>query len=116
MKHPDLLRAAMLAATMLGAGGVLAQTAPSTVGPPSTPIVSDAAPLPPEERGSTGALVLSPVRAQRDNPTARMGAGPAVKSVTRRADRSATANELEQTRLDQEQELRRRGAAGLEAN
>ena len=116
MKHPDLLRAATLAATMLGTGCVLAQTAPSTTAPQSTPIVSDAAPLPPEDRGSTGALVLSPVRAQRDNPTARMGAGPAVKSVTRRADRSKTARDLEQTRLEREQELHRRGAAGLEAN
>lgn len=60
MNYPMTLRIAVLAAT-LGAGGAFAQH--------STPLVmSDAAPLPAEERDSTGAIVLdnSPVRAQRD--------------------------------------------------
>lgn len=116
MNHANLLRAAALAAAMLGAGSVLAQdaprapTGPSSAAPGSTPIVSDVAPLPPEERGSNGALVIAPVRAQRENPTATMGAGPAPKSVARRGHRrSAVDNDLEQTGMDRQ--LPRHGGA-----
>lgn len=123
MNYPDLLRAALLAATTLGAGGVLAQTtAPSTTTPgASTPVVSDAAPLPPEDRSSTGALVLgnSPVRAQRENMSTRaMGAGPSPRSIGRHtgATRAKTQADLSRARLDRTLEFQRRGAAALEAN
>lgn len=115
MNHANLLRAAALAAAVLGAGSVLAQnsqrapTGPSSAAPGSTPVVSDVAPLPPEERGSNGALVISPVRAQRENPTATMGAGPSPKSLARRGHRSQVDSDLEPARMDQD--LRRRGDA-----
>lgn len=115
MNHPDLLRAAVFTAALLGAGSVLAQhsqrapTGPSSAAPGSTPIVSDVAPLPPEERGSNGALVIAPVRAQRENPTATMGAGPSPKSLARRKHRADVDSDLEQTRM--EQQLRRHGDA-----
>ena len=58
MKNPYLLRTAALVAA-LGMGGVLAQSAP---------VVTDAGPPPPEDRASTGAIVLdnSLVQAQRE--------------------------------------------------
>jgi hypothetical protein len=119
MKYPDLLRAAVLAAATLGVGSVLAQTtAPSQTTPAlNTQIVSDVAPPPAEDRASTGALVVAPVRAQRARGlTSTMGAGPALKPISRRAGRSKVEKDLEQTRLEQAMELQRRGAAGLEAN
>ncbi len=120
MNYPDLLRAALLAAATLGAGSVLAQTtAPSTTSPgTSTPVVSDVAPLPPEDRSSTGALVLgnSPVRAQRENTSTRaMGAGPSPRSLGRRNAKKTEAD-LSRARLDRSLEFQRRGAASLEAN
>jgi hypothetical protein len=124
MKYPDLLRAALLAGATLGAGCVLAQTtAPSDTTPgSSTPVVSDVAPLPPEDRSSTGALVLgnSPVRAQRENMSTRaMGAGPSPQSIGRHsgaARAKKTEADLSRARLDRSLEFQRRGAASLEAN
>jgi hypothetical protein len=116
MKYPDLLRAAVLAAATLGAGSVLAQTtAPSQTAPALGPrVVSDVAPAPAEDRDSTGALVIAPVRAQRANATATMGAGPS--PIGRHVERSRVKSDLEQSRLDQSREVQRRGAAGLIAN
>jgi len=136
MKYPDLLRAALLAAAMLGAGGVLAQSAPTgptgptgpnetTPGTPalSAPIVSDVAPAPAEDRASAGAIVLadSPVRARRENMSTRiMGGSPSPKSIARRVDRQAarskTEADLQQMRSDQREEFQRRGSASLIAN
>jgi hypothetical protein len=118
MKYPNLMRAAIVAAAALGAGGVLAQTtAPSETTPAINPqVVSDVAPAPAEDRASTGALVLAPVRAQRKNPTATMGAGPALHSISRRSHRSQVQNDLERARLEHALELQRQGAAGLTAN
>jgi hypothetical protein len=123
MKYPDLLRTALLAAATLATGNVLAQTtAPSTTTPgSSTPVVSDAAPLPPEDRSSTGALVIgnSPVRAQRENTSTRaMGAGPSPQSIgrNRAPARAQTEADLSRARIDRSLEFQRRGAASLEAN
>lgn len=122
MNHPELLRAALLAVATLGAGSVLAQTGPGTTTPAtpalSTPVVSDAAPPPPEDRASPGAIVMhdSPVRAQRDSMSTRaMGAGPRFQSLTRRAERATarrnTQSDLEQMRMDRAADQRRGGAA-----
>lgn len=121
MKYPDLMRAALLAAAALGAGSVLAQTtAPSDTTPAARAlnpqVVSDAAPAPAEDRTSNGALVVAPVRAQRGNPTATMGAGPSMHAIGHRARRTKVQADLERARLDQEQQLRQKGAAGLTAN
>jgi hypothetical protein len=76
-----------------------AQTAPSAAVPGKTaPVVTDSAPPPPEDRSSTGAIVLeqSPVRAQREaqqdgsrSPERRatqiQGAGPLAPSTVRDA-------------------------------
>ena len=78
---------------------VVAQTAPSSSVPgKSAPVVSDVAPAPPEDRASTGAIVLeqSPVRAQREAQaeaeqgqtpaaTGRLGAGPLTPGAAREA-------------------------------
>src|SRR3954447_12720727 len=87
MKYAYLMRTAVCAAT-LGAGCVLAQTSPPAATdfvPASPPVASDAAPLPAEDRDSTGAIVLqdSMVRAQR------AGSGNGLASVGRRAVRAA---------------------------
>jgi hypothetical protein len=121
MKYPDLMRAAMLAAAALGAGSVLAQaTAPSDTTPAARAlnpqVVSDVAPAPAEDRTSSGALVVAPVRAQRGNPTATMGAGPSPHAIGHRARRTQVEADLERARLDQEQQLKRQGAAGQTAN
>jgi hypothetical protein len=92
MKYAYLTRAAIAAAT-LGAGCVLAQTSAPVVNDSvrtSAPVVSDIAPLPAEERGSTGAIVLenSMVRAQRDNAFQRAAARTGVASVGRRVLRA----------------------------
>lgn len=81
MKYAYLMRAAIGAAT-LGAGCVLAQT--------TAPVVTDVAPPPAEERGSTGAIVLenSLVRAQRDNAFQRSASRNGVASVGRRVLRA----------------------------
>jgi hypothetical protein len=93
MKYAYLMRTAVCAAT-LGAGCVLAQTSPPAAAdfvPASPPVASDAAPLPAEDRDSTGAIVLqnSMVRAQRDSASQRTGSGNGLASVGRRAVRAA---------------------------
>jgi hypothetical protein len=117
MKCPDLMRAAVVAAAALGAGGVLAQTtAPSQTTPAINPqVVSDVAPAPAEDRASSGALVVAPVRAQREHRTA-MGAGPALHSISRRVTRSDVKADLERARLEQSLERQRQGAAGQTAD
>ena len=92
MKYAYLMRTAVCAAT-LGAGCVLAQTSESAVTdfvPTPPPVVSDAAPLPAEDRDSTGAIVLqnSMVRAQRDVASQRAGSRNGLASVGRRAVRA----------------------------
>lgn len=91
MKTPSLTRtAAVLLAAALG--GAFAQTAPT----PTPKVISDMAPLPAEDRGSQGAIVLEeqPVLARQEmsqQTVARnrqmmstvMGAGPAVLPVQR---------------------------------
>ena len=130
MKYPELLRAGLLTAATLGAGSVLAQSAPTgpnetTPGTPvlSAPIVSDVAPLPAEDRASAGAIVLpdSPVLARRENMATRaMGAGPSPRSMLHRVDREMarrqTEADLERMRMEQREEFQRRGAASLIAN
>lgn len=78
-------------------GAVLAQTAPSSTVPgKSAPVVTDVAPAPPEDRGSTGAIVLeqSPVKAKREaqadaaqeqptDTTRRLGAGTLTPGAAR---------------------------------
>ena len=75
----------------------LAQTAPSgSVPGKSAPVVTDVAPAPPEDRSSTGAIVLeqSPVKAQREaqseaareqpgEATRRLGAPPLTPGAAR---------------------------------
>jgi hypothetical protein len=105
MKYPCLIRAAALAAAM-GAGIALAQTSPA--------VVSDAAPPPPEDRASIGAVVLdtSPIRAQQaalPSATQTMGAGPSTGVLTidakasakakAKAEKKARKAELERQRL-----------------
>lgn len=88
MRYPAFVRAAALAlpAALLFSGAVLAQTSTPTQPQPTT--MSDAAPLPAQERTSTGAVILmdEPVLAQRQAmeqamarapDTRSMGAGPA---------------------------------------
>jgi hypothetical protein len=84
-----------------------AQTAPSAAAPgKSAPVVSDSAPPPPEDRGSTGAIVLdpSPVRAVREaqtdgnrqgerKPTQTQGAGPLPPAAVRDALRGTGLDE-----------------------
>lgn len=85
----------------LASAPALAQTAPSSSVPgKSAPVVTDVAPPPPEDRSSTGAIVLeqSPVKAQRDAQreahgeaaqeepaaaTRRLGAGPLTPGAAR---------------------------------
>lgn len=99
MKYPCLMRTAAIAAA-LGAGCALAQN-----GPPV--IITDAAPLPAEERNSTGAIVLenSLVRAQRENAFQRSASrngvatvGRGVLRATREAQREADLAQARETR------------------
>ena len=78
MKYPSMTRIAALAGVLLGTGGALAQTQPP-------PVMTDVAPLPAEERSSTGAIVLenSLVRAQRENAFQRSAAQTGVATVGR---------------------------------
>jgi hypothetical protein len=75
MRYAYLMRTAVAAAT-LGAGCVLAQTAP---------VLTDVGPPPAEERNSTGAIVLedSLVRAQRENAFQRSASRTGVATVGR---------------------------------
>lgn len=95
MNHPTLARtAAVLLAAALG--GAFAQTAPT----PVPKVMSDSAPLPAEDRASTGAIVLeeAPVLAKqelmqqtvarnREMMTSVMGAGPAILPVEKSGKR-----------------------------
>lgn len=109
MKYPYLMQGAALAA-VLGAGGVLAQTAPT---------MTDVAPPPAEDRSSTGAIILenSLVRAQRENAFQRSAAQTGVTSVGRgvlRATMKAQAQaELAQAREAEAARLHDRGAGSL---
>ena len=85
MKTRFIASTALLAAALGGGFASRAQTAPTP------PVLTDTAPLPPEDRSSLGAVILpdSPVLAQRELATqtlarhqqlmtTMMGAGPAV--------------------------------------
>ena len=92
MKYAYLKRCA-IAAAALGAGCVFAQTSAPVItdyARTAAPVVSDAAPLPAEDRESTGAIVLhnSMVRAQRDNAFHRAAARNGVASVGQRVLRA----------------------------
>ena len=97
MKYPILMRTAAFAA-VLGAGGVLAQTAPAA--PDTTagsPVVSDVGPPPAHERNSLGAIVLedSPVRAQRDRDFEKSRVkAPDGRKVKRPATKARAESEL----------------------
>lgn len=117
MKYAYLTRTAICAAT-LGVGCVLAQTSAPPVTdfvPAPPPVVSDAAPLPAEDRDSTGAIVLrnSMVRAQRDSAAQRAGSPNGLASVGRRAVRAAMdvqpQGELAQSREPRPVDLYRPG-------
>lgn len=123
MKHPILLRAAVVAAA-LGAGSVLAQTVPSPSPSPAptitSPVVSDVGPRPAEDRSSVGAVVLedSMVRAQRERAFEDSARRTGVTSLGRgalRATRERQAEaDLAALRLMEAIELRGRGAAALD--
>jgi hypothetical protein len=112
MKYPAKTRlATLLLAGLACAGSALAQQ--------GSPVLKDIEPLPPEDRSSIGAIVLTdePVLARREqmtrlaqerSPTSMMGAGPAVIQRTEK-----TKAELEAQRLQEAIELQRRGAGAL---
>jgi hypothetical protein len=112
MKYPATTRlAAWLLAGLACAGSAVAQQ--------GSTVLKDTEPLPPEDRSSVGAVIMTndPVLAQREqmtrlaqerNPTSMMGAGPA---VIQRKER--TKSELEAQRLREVFELHQRGAGGL---
>ena len=113
MKYAYLKRSAVAAAA-LGAACVLAQTNAPVItdyARTAAPIVSDAAPLPAEDRESTGAIVLqnSMVRAQRDSAFRRAAANNGVASVGQRGLRTTMGaqpqGELAQAREPQPIEL-----------
>jgi hypothetical protein len=100
-------QATLLVAALAGGGAALAQVAPK--------VLTDAAPLPAEDRSSTGAVVLmdQPVLAQREAmeqnmanarlQTSAMGAGPAAV-----IQRMLTPQELETLKLQQPADTRKR--------
>jgi hypothetical protein len=119
MKYAFLMRTAIAAAT-LGAGCVLAQTDAPVVNDfarTAPAVVSDVAPLPAEERDSTGAIVLqdSMVRAQRDQAFHRAASRNGVASVGQRVMRARMdvqpQGELAQARAPQPIELYQPDAA-----
>jgi hypothetical protein len=111
MKTPAFHRAiALLLAGAACAGGALAQTGKT---------MKDVEPLPPEDRASIGAVVLTnePVLAQKEqlpdtaqsrNPTSMMGAGPAVQP------RKRSKAQLDADRLREAEEIMRGGAGALQ--
>ena len=113
MKYPAFTRAtALLLAGFACAGAVLAQQ--------GKPTMKDVEPLPPEDRSSIGAIVLTtePVIAQREHlsnlaqsrsPTSMMGAGPAVPQR-----KPLTKAEVEAERAREAAELQQRGAGALD--
>lgn len=94
-----LSSALLVAAAAFPMAAAHAQTAPSSAVPgKNAPVVTDVAPAPPEDRSSTGAIVLdqAPVRAQREaqgrsggaatgKPTQTQGAGPLPPAAVRDA-------------------------------
>jgi hypothetical protein len=85
------MKSRILASTALALLGALAGGATWAQSAPTSPVLSDIAPLPPEDRSSLGAVVLpdAPVLARRDTGeetmartqqllTTSMGAGPAI--------------------------------------
>lgn len=115
---------ARLAAAALGSAlafGAVAQGLPSEAPPPGTPgqVMTDTAPLPAEDRSSTGAIVRqnAPVRAQQGNAFSKAGERTGVTSVGRNATRVLTQS---QTRSDlaaasdaEKDALQRSGAGSL---
>ncbi|WP_298933401.1 hypothetical protein [uncultured Ramlibacter sp.] len=115
MKSITLVRPTAAVLGTLLAAAALAQTVPSrTTTEVAAPVVSDAAPLPAEDRSSTGAILLenAPVRAQR-NPTAVMGASP---SVAKPASKALKRSEQRQARDADAATLRQQGAGSLQDN
>ncbi|MDF2462076.1 MAG: hypothetical protein K0Q43_311 [Ramlibacter sp.] len=120
MNYPQSMRLAVLAA-VLGAGGVMAQTAPAPAPVPAdaAPVVSDVGPAPAQERGSIGAIVLddSLVRAQRDRDfertSARTGVASVGRGVMRQTMKAKAQAELAEARATEAADLYRRGAGGM---
>lgn len=112
MTYPMTLRIAVLAATFISGGAFAQQGTP--------PVMSDAAPLPAEDRNSPGAIVLenSPVRAQRDrdfDPSAPRAAPKSVgKGVMRATIREQTKSDRAKAREAEAIEFYRRGAGALD--
>jgi hypothetical protein len=122
MKYQALARFAAVALGAALAVGVTAQTQPETdriESPPGT-VMTDVAPLPAEDRSSTGAIVLhnSLVRAQRDNAFNASGERTGISSVARSATRVLTGRQAEADLADARQneanDLKRMGAGALE--
>ncbi|MCG2594556.1 hypothetical protein LZ009_17400 [Ramlibacter sp. XY19] len=106
MRYPAFVRAAALAlpAALFFSGAVQAQAQAAAATQPQPTVLSDAAPLPAQERTSSGAVILmdEPVLAQRQQmeealarapgapDTRSMGAGPA-----RLATRPLTKEEID---------------------
>lgn len=118
MKYPQPLRLAAFAAA-LGAGVVMAQTAPAPAPTDPVPVVSDVGPAPAHERSSMGAIVLdeSLVRAQRDRDfertSARTGVGSVGRGVMRQTMKAQAQAELADARATEAAELYRRGAGAM---
>jgi hypothetical protein len=118
MNYPTSMRLAVLAAA-LGAGGVMAQTAPAPAPTDPAPVVSDVGPPPAHDRNSIGAIVLddSLVRAQRDRDfertSARTGVASVGRGVMREAMKAKAQAELAQARATEAAEFYRRGAGGM---
>lgn len=118
MKYPQTMRIAAFAAA-LGAGGVMAQTAPAPAPADSAPVVSDVGPPPAHDRNSLGAIVLdeSLVRAQRDRDfertSARTGVASVGRGVMRETMKAKAQAEMAEARANEAAELYRRGAGGM---
>jgi hypothetical protein len=108
MRYPAFVRAAALAlpAALLFSGAPYTQAQTPAPTQPQPTIMSDAAPLPAQDRTSVGAVILmdEPVLAQREamaqvqarGPDTRaMGAGPAVPGPARLQSRPLTREELD---------------------
>ena len=118
MRYPNAMRTALLAAT-LGAGCALAQTTAPVPTEPTSPVVTDAGPRPPEDRSSTGAIVLenSMVRAQRENAfqksSSRTGVGSIGRGVLRATAKAKAEADLAQAREAEAVDFHERGAGSL---
>lgn len=118
MNYLQPMRLAVLSA-VLGAGGVMAQTAPAPAPTDPAPVVSDVGPAPAHERGSIGAIVLddSMVRAQRDRDferaSVRTGVTSVGRGVMRQTMKAKAQAELAEARATEAADLYRRGAGGM---